>query len=154
MEALNYKEISFNILQWIPEGTTYKTATQVCRLWHTICREDLRWMIAKYSNHLWTLINNYPDAKWDWCGILSNPNTTWELIRAHVSENLSDDKWNWHWISQNPNITWKIILENLDKPWDWDWISKNPNITWEIIKSHPDKEWNWRAISWNTFGKK
>src|SRR5271154_4592474 len=101
-EILSYKDIIYNILQWIPDGTTYKIATLVCRLWHQICREELRWMIAKYSNHLWTLIDKYPY-----------------------------NKWNWYEISRNPNITWRIIEENPKWNWDWRGISANPNITWD-----------------------
>src|SRR5271168_2563663 len=133
MEALNYKEISLNILQLLRDGTTYKAATRVCRLWHTICREDLRWMIAKYSNHLWTLINKYPDVKWDWCDISSNPNTTWEIILENP-----DKPWNWYWMSNHLNINLEIALENPNRLWDWYWISRSPNITWEIILENPD----------------
>src|SRR5271154_2745445 len=97
-------EISLNILQWMREGATYKSATRVCRLWHTICSTDLKWMVAKYSNHLWTLINKYPDKKWDWSAL-----------------------------SQNPNITWEIISRNPDKPWNWIVMLCNHTITWEII---------------------
>src|SRR5271155_4168072 len=129
MEALNYKDISLNILQLLRDGTTYKAATRVCRLWHTICREDLRWMIAKYSNHLWTLINKYPDEKWNWYWISTNPNITWEIISGNP-----DNPWNWNGISQNPNIPWELINSHLrENPsnkewdWDWDWISKSPN---------------------------
>src|SRR5271170_6559704 len=131
MEALNYKDISLNILQFLRDGTTYKTATQVCRLWHTICREDLRWMIAKYSNHLWTLINKYPDTKWYWHGIWYNPNTTWEIIcmslTATNSKISSERSRYWDDISANHNITWEIISENPDNPWNWRAISYNPN---------------------------
>src|SRR5271170_2334277 len=145
MEALNYKDISLNILQLLRDGITYKAATQVCRLWHSICSTDLRWMIAKYFNHLWTLINKYPNKKWNWSAISYNPNTTWEIILRNPNK-----PWDWNWASQNPNITWEIISGNPNKLWNWYAISQNPNITWEIISENPDKPWDWLGISRNS----
>ena len=49
-----------------------------------------------YTNHLWELIELYPDKNWDW-----------------------------NYISRNPNITWEIIQDNPDKDWDWGYISYN-----------------------------
>src|SRR5271154_7028219 len=103
-EILSYKDIIYNILQWIPDGTTYKIATLVCSLWHQICREELRWMIAKYSNHLWTLIDKLPDKPWYWSGISGNPNTTWDIIGSRTTYTCLRENWDWRWISSNNNI--------------------------------------------------
>src|SRR5271154_993528 len=108
--AAGYEDIAFNILRWIGDGSTYKAATRVCQLWHTICREKFRWMIAKYSNHLWTLIDmQLPETMschkfaeaYSWVNLSKNPNTTWDLIKSHPGIG-----WNWYYISSNPNITW------------------------------------------------
>src|SRR5271170_7831231 len=99
--CLSYREISFNILRWISAGSTYKAATRVCRLWHIVCVEELQWMIAAYSNHLWTLIDKYPHKNWNWMAISRNPNITWKIIKSHQDKN-----WNWNNVSGNPNITW------------------------------------------------
>ena len=50
-------------------------------------------------NHLYILLQLYPDKPWDWAGLSQNPNITWEIIQAHP-----------------------------DKPWDYDGLSINPNI--------------------------
>jgi len=50
-----------------------------------------------------------------------------------------DKDWSWYWLSRNPNITWEIVCSDQDKPWDWSGLSENPNISWEIVCSNPDK---------------
>src|SRR5271156_4356772 len=147
-------EISFNILKFLMDGSTYKSATLTCKLWHTICSTDLRWMIAKYSNHLWTLIKMYPNIaereyNWDWQGISANPNTTWDLISMSLN---ATKPWDWSGISRNPNITWEIISMSLttnNVNWDWSEISWNPNINWDIVCSRASENWNWNGISEN-----
>ena len=97
-----------------------------------------------YTNHLWKLIQLYPDKDWDWRSISCNPNITWEIIQDNP-----DKYWSWFGISGNPNITWEIIKNNPDKNWNRLSISWNPNITWENIQDNPDKDWDWNGISWN-----
>jgi len=60
-----------------------------------------------------------------------------------------DKPWNWYGLSSNPNISWEIVCSNPDKPWDWYELSMNPNITLEIVCSNPDKPWNWYGLSKN-----
>ena len=133
--AFEISEISSNVLQWIGEGSTYKFATLVCRLWHRICSTELQWMVSSYSNHLLTLIKHHPDILWDWNWLLQNPNTTWEFIQSNLDKIPSDE---WWWMSCNPNITWEIVRTNLHRSWDWGGLSRNPNITWDIIDFYSD----------------
>ena len=37
-----------------------------------------------YTNHLWKLIQLYPDKIWDWRAISQNPNITWEIIQDNL----------------------------------------------------------------------
>ena len=104
--------------------------------------------MQRYTNHLWELIELYPDKSWNWDFISGNPNITWKIIQDNPYKD-----WDWIWISENPNITWEIIKNNPDKDWDWGCISINPNITWEIIQDNPDKDWDWGYISYNKFEK-
>jgi len=67
--------------------------------------------IKMQYNHLYILLQLYPDKSWDW----------YEL-------------------SWNPNITWEMVCSNPDKPWNWCYLSKHPNITWEVVCSNPDKD--------------
>src|SRR3954465_2989882 len=112
--------------------------------------------IARYSNHLTTLLKMFPDKPWDWYGLSQNPNITWQAILDNL-----DKPWNWYYISHNPNITWKNIYDNLDKPWDWSGISINPNVTWHNIvqtssivqqigtslNEFSELPWNWCYLS-------
>ena len=60
--------------------------------------------------------------------------------------------WDWCGLSSNPNITWQIVKENPTKPWNWWQLSFNPNITWQIVRENLNKDWNWWNLSINTFG--
>ena len=51
------------------------------------------------ENDLIKLLDLYPDKPWDWDGLSSNPNITWEFVQA------------------NPN-----------KPWEWVYLHFNSNI--------------------------
>ena len=77
-------------------------------------------MEFKDINHLEKLILKYPDKPWDWYGISSNPNITFDTILKYP-----DKSWNWNGISRNPNITFDIILKYPNRPWDWDELSWN-----------------------------
>ena len=92
--------------------------------------------------------NPEPEIRWNWHGISSNSNITWDII-----QNNPEKPWDWSGISYNPNITWDIIRDNPEKPWCWRGISKNPNITRDIIRKNPEKLWIWHYISYNKFTK-
>ena len=123
-------------------------------------------------NHLYILLELYPNAEWDYEFLSRNPNITWDIVKANL-----DKKWDYEFLSENSNITWDIVKANPDKPWSyenlssnpnitWDmvqnnpnifdnyiWLSKNPNITWDIVKANPDKRWNYFWLSMNKFNK-
>src|SRR3954466_13707696 len=113
----NYCEIA----KHIECGSDWKNWILVCKAFTIMNTYD---QIARYSNHLTTLLKMFPDKPWDWYGLSQNPNITWQAILDNL-----DKPWNWYYISHNPNITWKNIYDNLDKPWDWSGISINPNVT-------------------------
>ncbi len=81
-------------------------------------------------NHLYILYQLYPDKKWDWYEISSNPNITWDIVCTSFNK-----IWNWSAISRNPNITWDIIHANPDKPWDWNILSINKYNSNIVVKS-------------------
>ena len=60
----------------------------------------------EYTNHLWKLIQLYPDKPWDWFRISRNPNITWEII-----ENNPDKPWNWTRISRNKFEKHPIVIK-------------------------------------------
>lgn len=99
---------------------------------------------AKRSNHLLALMSMYPETKWKYDYISSNPNTTWDFVEAN-----SHKPWNYDNLSSNPNITWDIIGSNPDRPWNYSWLSGNSNITWEIMQDNPDIPWNYVSFSYN-----
>jgi len=85
-----------------------------------------------------------PLVPWNYSGLSSNPNITWEIVQADPKK-----RWNYKFLSSNPNITWSIVQANPDKPWDYCNLSKNPNITWSIVKANPDKPWNYNFLFLN-----
>ena len=82
------------------------------------------------------LYKQHPN-NWNWKRISSNPNITWDIIKANP-----DKPWDWHGISLNPSITLDIITSNPGNHWDWESISNNPSITWDIMTQKPDKMWS------------
>ena len=98
----------------------------------------------KNTNHLWGLINLFPNKNWNWKLVSSSKNITWDNITSFYGRNIS---WNWKHVSRNPNITWKIVIDNPDYPWDFENLSRNPNINLKIISQNPTKEWNMKVFS-------
>lgn len=52
-----------------------------------------------------------------------------------------EKKWDWYYISLNHNLKLKTVLKYLNLPWDWDAVSQNPNITLIDILGHPELPW-------------
>lgn len=126
------------------------------------------------ENEISKLVNQrceelFADARIKLWRLSSNPNITWDIIKANLdkkqfkSSSLSVDpctnrdkvyfqrgeSWHLGYIPLSPNINWDIIQENPDKSWNWHEVSKHPNITWNIIQANPDKPWSWHGISRN-----
>ena len=40
-------------------------------------------------------------------------------------ELFPDRPWSWYCLSENPNLTWEIIKESPDGEWDWEKLSYN-----------------------------
>jgi hypothetical protein len=107
---------------------------------------DIQTSINQHSNHLWTLIKLFPDAKWDWQLVMVNRNTTWDIVQT---------KWSYEWVSANPNLKWQTVLDLAHMPWNWRDISANPNISWNDIKNNLDlpklhnaeTDWDWNELS-------
>src|SRR6188768_1082716 len=59
-----------------------------------------------------------------------------------------NERWNWEGLSMNPNVSLKDMLDN-DLPWEWIHVSKNPSVTFDDIKNNPTIFWNWKQISRN-----
>lgn len=121
----------------------YKAINLVCRRWYKLNDHTNR---NKLMNHLWTLIERFPRANWDWWSISSNPNTTLKLIKYW---GIEDENWNWYNITYNPSIKWdnedKTGLPN-DVP-DNYYIYANPNINLEMILDGFKKQKNVIDIS-------
>jgi hypothetical protein len=79
-------------------------------------------------------ILDHPEKRWNWASISSNPNITWDIVKAHP--NLP---WNYMNLSFNENITLKILKENPEYSWDWGYFSTcNPNLTWDQVRYEPN----------------
>ena len=97
-------------------------------------------------NSLQKLLPKYPDKPWNWGGLSSNPNITFDFV-----EKYPDKPWDWYILSCNSNITFDIVEKYPGKPWSWNGLSFNPNITFDIVEKYPDKPWDWYGLSRNTF---
>src|SRR3989344_2038442 len=97
------------VFTFINSHDTFHSMSRVCKEFYQISQNDIR-----FTNHLLILLRTFPDKQWNWDGISSNPNITWDIITANP-----DKPWDWYGISLNPSITWNIIITNLDKPWRW-----------------------------------
>src|SRR5277367_3889631 len=103
-------EILTVISNYIQEGSTWKAFTQTCK---SVYKLNTIVVINKYSNHLTTLLNTYPDWKWDVFGLSGNPNLFWSFVEAHRN-------WCWHMdeLSGNPNLPWSFVEAH--REWKWD----------------------------------
>src|SRR5271170_193915 len=79
-------EILTVISNCIREGSTWKTFTQTCK---SLYKLNTIVAINKYSNHLTTLLNTYPDWKWDIDELSLNPNLSWSFVEVHP-------EWEWN----------------------------------------------------------
>jgi hypothetical protein len=79
--------------------------------------------------------------KWDWDGLLRNPNLTIEFIRKYVPNPELMCTYYWKLVTKNPGITMKDIEDNMDLPWVWAKIIKNPNFTEEFLFKYLDSEY-------------
>src|ERR1700678_205920 len=93
-------------------------------------------------NHIYILLELYPNKSWNYYYLSQNPNITWDIVQNNLSK-----LWNYEYLSQNPNITWDIVKANPDKPWSYYILSKNPNITWDIVKSNPELNRPYKLLS-------
>lgn len=57
-------------------------------------------------------------------------------------QSYPDNRWHWEHVSSNPNITWEIVCQNPHLPWDYNGLTYNPNITLDIIKTSSIPVWN------------
>ena len=99
-------------------------------------------------NHLYILLELYPNAEWEYYWLSMNPNITWDIIQNNPT--IFAD---YFWLSENPNITWDIMKANPDEDWYYEWLSSNPNITWDIVRNNPQIPWNYYWLSINKFNK-
>src|SRR4051812_17739713 len=67
----------FEIAKHIECGSDWKSWILVCKAFAGMNTHD---QIARYSNHLTTLIKLFPDKPWEWRVISYNPNITWQFI--------------------------------------------------------------------------
>ncbi len=51
------------IASHIDSGYDWKSFIFTCKAFHNLNSEKT---VAKFSNHLWTLIHLFPDKKWNW----------------------------------------------------------------------------------------
>src|SRR5271170_4237780 len=99
-------EILTIISNCIREGSTWKAFTQTCK---SLYKLNTIVAINKYSNHLATLLNTYPEWNWDIAGLSLNSNLHWSIMETHFNTN-----------------------------WDMEDLSYNPSLSWSFVEAHPE----------------
>lgn len=111
------------------------------------------------KNQLIQLLELFPDQKWRWDGVSSNPNITMEWITEHP-----ENPWCLLSLSSNPSLTMDFFLDFLLtrielnaayglSTWCWKYLSKNPGLKIAEIMmlmqlDKPEKyKWDWKFIS-------
>lgn len=105
------------------------------------------------------------ETKWNWVGLSSNPNITYNVIQAFPDKQwcwrvLSDnhninvtnipldvyDDIDWLFLSVNPTLTINFVLRNIHRKWYWKALSKHPNISFTDIIRYSFLPWDWTTI--------
>jgi hypothetical protein len=117
--ALLPTEVIAEITSHVTHPKTYKQLLLSCKVLyeanHSVDRRN------SMCNHLWTLINIFPNESWDWNEVYSNPNTTMANIDSMIQKNPNIAIWNnpaivvWNAICANPNVTMDYIKQNLPR---------------------------------------
>lgn len=132
-----------------------------CRGINSIVRKTYLRVKAKYVNHLWYLINEFPNANWNWKGISANANITpehiinnpglpWDLAAFSANPNITPEfvmlpgvaeKLNWILLSKNPGIPISFILANHGFPWHQLFVGMRKDITLTLVIMNPGVDW-------------
>ena len=64
---------------------------------------------------IWSVIEAYPDKKWNWKKLSSRNDIPIHIIETHLD-------WPWDWPSISHIVPWNIIESNIDWKWDWDMV--------------------------------
>jgi hypothetical protein len=46
----------------------------------------------------------------------------WEFIQANTQTNPVEEAWDYYNLSSNPNITWEIVRANPDREWNYEYL--------------------------------
>ena len=76
------------ILNYTNTYNEYKNLSLVCWKFYGFFRNS-KW--DKYRNQLLLLLEKFPDNRWNWGCLATNPNLTIKFIEEHLNY-----KWNWH----------------------------------------------------------
>ena len=96
-----------------------------------------------WSLHFWENFVLVFENKIDWCGLSSNSNIIWDIVKKNPNK-----PWNWRALSRNQNITLDIVQDNLDKPWNWSSLMLHPNINWNVLQKYFNKYNNQNQLSY------
>jgi hypothetical protein len=96
-----------------------------------------------YSNHLWTLIKLFPDAPWDTRDVISNKNTTCDLL-------INNPRFlDWKNMACCHNLTIEFIEANINMDWNLADLTVHKAVTIEFILAHPEIKWDKLSIPSN-----
>ena len=113
---------------------------------------NIKWdyaMLSHNGNITWDFIKKYPNKGWNYNRCISNPNITLDIINSNPEFDRSID--DGPRIATNPTITWDMVQHDtiMGRNWDYNYLSMNPNITMDIIKDNPELGWNYNWFTKN-----
>jgi hypothetical protein len=109
--------------------------------------DDKKWDMYNLSRNPNIDREKAPHLRWNFQGILSNPNTSLQQIEEYIKK----IPFNWCeiWLWTNPNVTEAFLEKHIDKIPDWLSLSLNKNISISFVKKHIDRHWDWKTLSKN-----
>lgn len=87
-------------------------------------------------------IHKYPDFKWNFDILSSNPYVTLATLKK-----FEHADWNYTTLSKHPNFSWNWVRELPSMPWDMRILIEHPNFSWNWVCEFPNRNWNWHILS-------
>lgn len=141
-------EILKVISEFITDGKTWKSYTQMCKLTYVFNTQD---KIDIYSNHIGTIMLKNP--KWGYWNYKTLPLHK-KFPFDYLDKFPKDIGWDTHNLSLCPNISLEFLETHppsQEYQWDMYGLSTNKHLPWELVEKYPPttKSHNWL---WNMAG--
>jgi len=129
-----------NVFRYISDGCMYKAIIFTCWRFNRLMAPRHRGMVDKFSDHISTLYNMYPD-KWGYKmknhvrpNILARYGDKPGVLNRHLT--LTDMTWARGMLDYPGTISLDIIDAHHDKRWNWEKIFLRKDLTEAFVRKH------------------